>query len=123
MAREKLFRQSKKFTSEQIQHVNKIVYEEQETEFDIQSELTHLLKQLGFIVRGEVNSLVLDFGKYHTVRLDLVVFNLNREAISIIECKRNPLKTTLGKRQLRRYSYFNLPLIPCFWDERCPFGN
>jgi len=95
---------------------NSIDYPHGCSEFEIQAELYHRLRNLGVDVRGSVPSKCEDFGKFKRVIFDLVVFK-GSTATHIIECKSRENTRTAphqNSRQLRRYSKFGVPLIWCF---------
>lgn len=99
--------------------MKEIRYPRCDSEFEIQAELFYALQRAGVRVRGEVISSVEEFGRKHTVRLDLVIFNRLNKAIAIIECKNQndagtaPVMFQSNKRQGRRYRLFGLPVFQC----------
>lgn len=96
---------------------NEIQYPTYFSEFEIQAEIYHRLKERGHKVRGNVKARCIDGGKRPRVYFDLVVFGAYEQPLVIVECKNIMAPSgneTLGGRQLRRYSKFSVPIVACF---------
>ena len=108
--------------------MKEIRYPRCDSEFEIQAELFYALQRAGVRVCGEVISSVEEFGRKHTVRLDLVIFNRLNQAIAIIECKNvkehngatAPVMFQSNKRQGRRYRLFEIPVFQCVSKAHIP---
>lgn len=91
------------------------IYRSKQSEAEIQAELYHRIRSLGFNPRLQVPGFIHDGRK---CLFDIVVFiKQPRLAICIIECKRGSgLVKNMGpsgKAQWEKYSLFNLPLFYC----------
>lgn len=94
----------------------KIWYPVKYSEFEIQAELYHQLRIRDVEVRGSVPARCFEFNKQPFVFFDLVVFNLLKLPVVIIECKNhseNSPPHVLNGRQKRRYEQFNIPILLC----------
>ena len=101
------------FAGDFVIHV--IPYPDKWSEFEVHAQLYNALLAEGYDVRGCVRSNCSD-GKHNPrVFFDLVVFDLSKNPIAIIECKNraNPNDRLLRGRQRRRYEKFGVALIVC----------
>lgn len=84
------------------------------SEFEIQATLYNKLKLLRYDVRGEVTIKIRGAKKgFRQCRFDLIVFNLDKQPICIIEVKNNGKIPSRDGRQFLKYSAFGLPLLYC----------
>jgi hypothetical protein len=93
-----------------------VTYPEVNSEFEVQAELYCRLKSMGLDVRGCVPSWCIDYNEPHKVYFDLVIFDENKTAVVIVECKnwkRDHEKLNKKTRQARRYAQFGVPVILC----------
>ena len=79
-----------------------IQYPTTRSEAETQAEIYQSFKLAGFLPRLEVS--------HQKCRFDIVVFNVNKVPLCIIECKR-ARKPSRNKGQLSRYLKFGLPVF------------
>lgn len=90
-----------------------IPYNSDTTEFEVQSELYHLLKEKNILVRGEITST--DYSTFPTkkARFDIVAYNENKKPVAVVEVKRK--KGLIDKAQTTKYKDLlgEIPLVFC----------
>jgi len=106
--------------------LGEILFKSRPTEFEIQAEIYHLLREAKIEVRGEVTAKHLWNGKIRRCKFDLIVFH-NKKPVIVIEVKQWGHSTANkgilidhNSRQAEKYRTFGLPVIHCGHIENAP---